>query len=415
MITKAVRFQIIKSLGTDWKEFGSILQDLTYKTTKMCNAAVQLYWENHNYRLQHKNETGKYPDAKMEKEKYSCSFRNYVYRYLREIYPEIASTNTSQTNQFAMNRWKNDVPDIMRLKKSIPSFRMGTPIQISNSNYNLHIAEGEKPDFMVDVALFGREREYEHGRFTLLLNGGDNSKKTVFRRIVDGTYKQGAMQIVKNERKKKWFCIMAFSFEPKVDETLDKNKAMGVNFASGENAIYWSVNFSPKRGSIPASEIIAAEHKIAAITQRRKNILRTASTTGHGRDRRIKAIGHLTGKSMHIRDAICHKYSRKIVDMAEANRCGTIRLADISKIELIGAFKTFSWSNLIEKIKYKAEEKGITVETSNKDHKITCSKCGYSSPENVEGNAEYFICKNPDCGAKISMDYNTVLNIARGC
>lgn len=223
MITKAVRFQIIKPLDTDWKEFGSILQDLTYKTTKMCNAAVQLYWENHNYRLQHKNETGKYPDAKMEKEKYSCSFRNYVYRYLREIYPEIASTNTSQTNQFAMNRWKNDVPDIMRLKKSIPSFRMGTPIQISNSNYNLHIAEGEKPD------------------------------------------------------------------------------------------------------------------------------------------------------------------------------------------------KTFSWSNLIEKIKYKAEEKGIVVEISDKDSKTTCSKCGYSNPENVEGNTEYFTCKNPDCGAKINMDYNTVLNIAHGC
>ena len=138
MITKATRFQIIKPLDADWDEFGKILRDLSYYTTKMCNAAIQLYWEHHNKRLQYKSEHGKYPS---DKELHGMSFRNMVYHQLRELYPLMASSNTSQTNQFAMNRWKNDIKAVMQLQKSVPSFRLGTPIQVANSNYHLDVVE----------------------------------------------------------------------------------------------------------------------------------------------------------------------------------------------------------------------------------------------------------------------------------
>lgn len=405
-ITKATRFQIVKPLDVPWDDFGQILRDLSYHTTKMCNAAVQMYWEHHNKRLQYKAEHGKYPE---DKALYGMSFRNVVYHRMREIYPIMASSNASQTNQFALNRWKTDVPDVMRLQKSIPSFRLGAPIQVANANYRLYVAEGEKPEFRADVTLLGKDAE--HGRFSLLLDGGDAPKKAIFQRVMDGTYKQGTMQILRHPRKKKWFCIVSFTFTPEA-KCLDESRAMGVNFGSGD-ALYWAFNFGRKRGLIPAAEIEAAEIKIAAISDRRRGMLRTAEARGHGRKRRLKPTESLQGTVANIRDAINHKYSRKIVTVAVGNRCGIIRLADTSGLDLDGAFKHWAWADLGEKIRYKAAEAGITVEIVDAQKAFyTCSSCGYSHLENTEGNEEFLACKNPECDARVNLQYNSARNIA---
>ena len=400
-ITKATRFQIIKPLDATWDELGQVLRDLSYYTTRMCNRAVQLYYDNNNIRLRHKAEHGKYP---ADKDLYGQSFRNYVYHELRSIYPLMSSTNASQTNQFAMNRWKNDVKEVLRLQKSIPSFRLGTPVQVANKSYNLSVTEGEKPEYIAQVTLLSKEAD--RGRFTLLLDGGDSSKKALFRRIMDGTYKQGAMQITYNKRKRKWFCIVSFSFEPKKPvqgQELDPTRAMGILFGTADYAIYCAYSFGRKRYTIPIGEVAAAEKKIYAITERRKEIQRHAGYRGHGRARKLLGTSNLVGQATDIRDAINHKYSRQITDVAAANRCGVIRIA---KPDTNG----WTWANLIEKVRYKAEEKNIEVEVVELDGK-KCYKCGADIAD-VAGDSNILTCLS--CDAKIDKDYNTAKRIANG-
>jgi transposase len=411
MVTKAVRFQIVKPIQSSWEELGNVLRDLSYWTAKLCNFAVQLYWENHHFRLRYKNEKGKYPGAAEEKQIYGCTFRNHVYRRMRELYPLLASSNTSQTNQLVMNRWKNDISEVMKMQKSIPSFRLdGAPIQVANQNYRLSLVEGENPEYRVAVTLLGKEAE--QSRFLLILDGGDGSKKAIFRRIMS-EYKQGAMQIVRNKRKKKWFCVVAYSFEPEKVAGIDENRVMGVNFACSGEAVTWTFNYGHKRGNIPISEIEAAETKIAAITKRRREMQRSIGSSGHGRKRRLAATENSQGKATQIRDAIAHKYSRRIVDIAAVNQCGTIRLADMSGVELENGTKRFTWAALAEKIRYKAEEKGMVVQKSDRQKALyTCSRCGYSNPENIEKNSAFLTCKNEECGSKTDMAYNAARNIA---
>ena len=409
-ITKATRFQIIKPLNTEWNEFGQVLRDLSYHTTKMCNAAVQLYWEHHNFRLAHKTETGKYPDAAMDKEKYGCSFQNHVYRKLRELYPDMASNNTSQTNQFAMKRWKNDTKDIMRLQKSIPSFRLGAPIQIANANYALSVEEqkGGGANYTANITLLSRDAD-KQTRYRVLLDGGDNSKKAIFRHIMDGEYKQGTMQIIYNKRKKKWFCVVAFTFTPeRKDKELDVNRIMGIVFGAGEYSIYAAYNFGRKRYVIPAGELIAASGKVHAITERRKEIQRHAGYRGRGRDRKLKGIEGLAGRPTSIRDTLNHKYSRQIVDIAAANRCGVIRMVDVSAANFEGAFASWPWADLVEKIKYKAGEKGVEIEIV-KPKGDKCYKC---DTETQIGDDNILTC--PKCDSKIEVVYNTAKRIANG-
>lgn len=404
-ITKATRFQIIKPLDASWEEFGQVLRDLSYHTTRMCNAAIQLYWGYHNYRLAHKNVTGKFPDAVMDKEKYGCSFRNYVYRHLRELYPDMASSNTSQTNQFALNRWKNDVKEIMRLQKSIPSFRLGAPIQVANQNYSLAVEEqeGGGAEYLAGITLLSRDSG-KQTRYRILLDGGDKSKKTIFRRIVDGEYKQGAMQIVYNKRKKKWFCVVSFTFTPeKESRELDENRAMGVLFGTGEYAVFATYSFGRKRYTLPIGEVLAAEKKIHAITERRKEIQRHAGIRGHGRDRKLKGTEALAGRAANIRDTINHKYSRRVVDAAVANRCGVIRIRKPDT-----AVNSWPWADLVEKIRYKAEEKGIAVEVVDVDG-VKCYKCG-AGIENTE--SPHLTC--PGCDVIIEKEYNAAKVVAAG-
>jgi transposase len=150
-----------------------------------------------------------------------------------------------------MNRWKNDLPDILKLQKSVPSFKLNNaPIQVANQNYRLSLVEGEKPEYRIAVTLLGKEAE--QGRFHIVVDCGDGSKKAIFRRILSGEYKQGVMQIVRNQRKKKWFCIVSYSFEPDKVEGLDQNRVMGVNFGAGQ-AVTWAFNHGHKRGNIPVS------------------------------------------------------------------------------------------------------------------------------------------------------------------
>lgn len=393
-ITKAMRYQIIKPLNCSWDEFGAILRDLSYYTAKMCNAAIQEYWSYYNRRQQYKAEHGVYPTDKDLG--YETTFRTHVYHVLRNIYPLMASNNVSQINQFALKRWQADLPDIMRLAKSIPSFRLGVPIQVANSNYRLSI-DGDG-NYIVEVTLLSREAPLS--RFTLLVNPGDQPKAVIFRRIVEGTYKQGTMQIVQHKRNKKWFCIISYTFTAEEKSHL-VDRVMGVLLGSTSSALYWAFSHSPKRGNIEYDEIEVAQKKIEALEERRRKILRTAGATGHGRKRKLQPVAHIAGKARQIREAINHKYSRRIVDLAEGNRCGIIRLA------LNPNARDWTWADLVQKITYKALEKGIKVETDEFAKAMsTCSKCGYMDKENVGDNKEFMTCKNPECKARIDLEYN---------
>jgi transposase len=65
---------------------------------------------------------------------------------------------------------------------------------------------------------------------------------------------------------------------------------------------------------------------------------------------------------------------------------------------------------LQNKIKYKAEQKGINVIFINpKFTSQRCSKCGYIDKEN-RPTQELFLCKK--CGFKTNADYNASQNLA---
>ena len=269
MICHSMKYQII----INDKKLYKIFNDLSYKTTKMCNRTMQIFYEDNNYKFNYKNKNNVYPK---DNDIYGCALQTHIYRELRKLFPEISSANVNRIVQYVKDKWNSNKKDIMNLHKSIPSFKLGTPIQIAGNNYKLNI-NGNKYSILATL-LSGQEEN----RFELNIKVGDKTQKNILYNIAHGIYKQGSIQI--KQEKNKWFLILSYSFENKNIIELDKNKIMGIDVGI-VNAVYWSINDTLKRGSIKGGEIDSFRKRVHV---RRNSMLKIAGATGHGRKRKIK-------------------------------------------------------------------------------------------------------------------------------
>lgn len=295
--------------------------------------------------------------------------------------------------------------EILNLHKSIPSFKLGTPIQIAGNNYKL-ILEDKK--YYIQTTLFSGQ---EINRFKLQLKVKDKTQRNIIYNILHNIYKQGSAQIKKE--KNKIFLILSYSFENKEEINLDKEKIMGIDLGL-TNVAVMAFNFSKKRFYIKGGEIKEHNNRIKA---RRKSIQQQGkycgdARNGHGRKRKLKPIESLKKKESNYRDYINHRYSKYIVKIAYENNCGIIKMEDLEGINKDKTFlKEWPYFDLQEKIIYKAKGLGINVVKVKPDYTSQmCSKCGYIDKENRETQSE-FICK--ECGFSINADYNAALNISR--
>jgi putative transposase len=137
---------------------------------------------------------------------------------------------------------------------------------------------------------------------------------------------------------------------------------------------------------------------------------------GHGTKTRIKPLEKLSGKIKRFKDTKNHCWSRYIVDQAVKRNCGTIQMEDLSGIATDNNFlKTWTYDDLQQKIKYKAEEKGIEVIKIKPAHTSgRCSCCGHihrsKDKKDWRPTQEQFICQS--CGVKMNADHNAAKNIA---
>lgn len=129
-----------------------------------------------------------------------------------------------------------------------------------------------------------------------------------------------------------------------------------------------------------------------------------------------RALKRLSGKETNFSHNLNHKISKEIVQIAKDNKLG-IALENISGItsnldketkKAKKMLKKWRFRDLIEKIEYKAEEKGVPIEKIDpRNTTKTCSSCGVKG----ELNDRRFKCKN--CGLEMDRDLNASINIAK--
>jgi IS605 OrfB family transposase len=107
-----------------------------------------------------------------------------------------------------------------------------------------------------------------------------------------------------------------------------------------------------------------------------------------------------------------HRIANELVAEARDHGCSVIAFEDLTDIrERTGASWGHKWAfnRLYEYVEYKAVEYGIIVEQVDPENTSRrCSTCGFTHPDNREGEA--FDCQK--CGYENHADYNAAKNIS---
>lgn len=425
MATKCIKLagEYVKENSLEKDKFFNELREIQYKTWLACNRAITYFYSNDMQNLIQKDVGIPKED---DKNIFGKSFGAWVENRMNEIMEGISSANVAQTRQFVSNRYSQDKKNgLLKGSVSLSQFKRDLPIIIHNKAYN--VIETSK-GLGIEISFFNKEKQKELNvkRIKLLFPKLDNSSKQILIRIMDKTYKQGSIQVAYNRRKKKWMFTISYTFKNKLEKVLDENLVMGIDLGISKVAtmsIYDIVKNEYKKmyfkdQTIDGTELIHYRQKIEA---RRKSLSIASkwssdSAIGHGYKRRMKKANNIGDKYNRFKETYNHKVSRYIVDLAYKHGVKTIQMEDLSGFsehQSESLLKNWSYYDLQNKIKYKAEEKGINTIFINPQYTSKrCSKCGNIHEDNrdCKNNQAKFECII--CGNKENADINASKNIA---
>jgi IS605 OrfB family transposase len=239
----------------------------------------------------------------------------------------------------------------------------------------------------------------------------DNSLKVILGRVIDGEYKFGDSQIIKDG--KTWYLHMSYSFEQDMSTNkLNPDIVCGVDLGWSIPAVC-GLNKGYNRVFLGDSQQL--QRFKTQIKNRRKNLSRQRNNleSGHGKICSMKALDRLSCKESNFVKTYNHTISKNIIDFCFKQQAGTIHLEKLNKEVKKNKFLTAYWSyyQLQNMIEYKAKKEGIGIKYIDPAYTSQmCSECGHTARENRKTQSE-FVCI--ECGYKGNADYNAAVNIAR--
>ena len=215
--------------------------------------------------------------------------------------------------------------------------------------------------------------------------------------------------------------ILNMSIEiPKQQKELDENVVVGVDLGIAIPAVCALNTNNYVRKSIGSKDDFLRVRTQIQNQRRRLQSNLKMNNGGHGRKKKLQSMDRFSEYEKNWVKTYNHQVSKQIIDFALKNSAKYINLEDLSSFnqkQLRDNFLLANWSyyQLQQYIKYKAEKYGIVVRFINPYHTSqNCSCCGhYEDGQRVKQSE--FICKNPECknfGVKINADFNAARNIA---
>lgn len=424
-MNKCLKLQVIPvDENIDNKLVYKEIRDVMFKTREALNMAINLQFVEAMRKYESKKESD---FVIKDKDIYGKSFGAWMENRMNEVMYGCGSGNVAQTRAFVTGKSCFDFKKILKGEESLSKFQSKNLAIIHNQSYKIEKIDG---NYYVNIGLFNREKQAEIGvgRIKFMFVKPDNSRKAILDRVISKEYKMGAGQLLFNQ-KGKLMLVIPYSFEKQSCDTTNTNRIMGIDLGITRVAtfsIYDNTNDTYERLSwkeclLDGTELIHFRQKIEA----RKRSMSIASKwasdnkVGHGYKTRMADANKLADKIGRFKDTYNHKVSRYLVDQALKYNCGIIQMEDLSgftsKTEE-SFLKQWSYYDLQEKIKNKAEEKGIVVVKINPKYTSKrCSKCGSIHEENrdCKTNQSKFRCI--ECGYEDNADINASKNIARPC
>ena len=341
-------------------------------------------------------------DQKSLNEYLDIKKQSLPYRLLSEKYKELLpSCFRAAIGIRVFKHYGDTIKKVLSGAASISSF---------NANYPLYfMVKKTVTDLSLDTK--GGSFKFKQIPFRFKFGRDRSNNKAIVEKIITGEYVFSDSSIKFEDNK--IFLLLTFK-SPKKVVALDKNRVLGVDLGL-VNPVYVAINtensFRMGIGSTDGFLITRL-----SIQKQRRSIQRALkfSDGGRGRKHKLVKLEDFTEKEKNFATRMNHEYSKRIIDVAIKNNCGTINIEDLSEFgkDDKNSFVLRNWSycQLQGFIKYKAKAVGIDVVVVDPRYTSQrCSKCGHIHKDNRLTQSK-FLCLS--CGYEDNADFNGAKNIS---
>lgn len=398
MLIKSMRYEIKYD-----KELYDLLREIQYSVWKIKNRATTAAYDWQQYSFSYKERFGSYPKVK---EMLGKTLPADVYGVVKEIGSFIHSSTVDVAVQEAVKKFQSDKFKVLKGEQSIQVYKREGAFPVRAGQIR-NLGKVDNKAYTAKLSLLSREGAKEYNRNTqidvTLLTG--KGAYEILDRILVGSYKLCDSKIGKV--KKKYYLLVSYSFQVKVNENLNKDNIMGIDLGVTVPAML-AVNYD-KYYREAVGDVTEIQNFQLQMEARKRKLQKQRKwcgegSIGHGTKTRIKPLDKLSGKVSRYKDTKNHGWSRYIVDRAVKLNCGTIQMEDLSGVAEDNTFlKTWTYYDLQKKIEYKAIEKGIEVVYVDPRYTSSrCNKCGHihrsENKDNWRPVQDKFVCQNCNHG-----------------
>jgi IS605 OrfB family transposase len=304
-----------------------------------------------------------------------ASRQNAAYTIMSHLYKDRMPGIMDMLSNLAQYVTKNYTEDRKRgmYKNALRSYKNSLPIPYRKKSFkDMRFAEYEKEDggkvTGCFFALAGIPFQMRFGR-------DRSNNQVVVERVISGEYKMCTSSL-KFKGKKKYLLLSVDI--PKHEVDVDPKKTL-YSYLGVMNPIICTCDVRAKQEydsgdkwfEIGTKEEFNYRRRQIQEAVRRCQINNRYSKGGKGRKRKCQAIERWHDKERNYVDTKIHTYSRMLVDLALAHKCGTIVLMNQKKREDKAkednengehfVFRNWSYYNMKEKIAYKCKMVGIKL------------------------------------------------------
>ena len=344
----------------DYNRANQELWELKRQSRAAANRLVQMLWAYSGFESDWKKQTGKFPTAEQKAEILGKPLDTMIYNRIKQDAPNLNTGNLSILYRLVTLRFKSEKSDIAMGKISVPSYKRDLPIDLHKGSIRLTCetdVNKEVVDWVFELSLFSLKRKQELSlpratlKFKAVMTAGARKYlNPILEKCYDGVYQMCASKLIYESNN--WFIALMYSCEDEI-KLHDKSRIMNIKITEN-NGITCIVCGKEPVEITKGGETEEYKAKIAKRTQELGRICGENSgcgdgRKGHGYKTKTKPLNKLSGQVMRFKNTVNNQNSRKVINLAVQNDCGTI------EIESSGDY------DLTAKIQRKAKDEGIST------------------------------------------------------
>lgn len=332
---------------------------------QMCQVANEcsntIYATFHQtYHIMNEQNVSKSQAIKIIKENVGKSYENIIYQITKN-YPLLSGKMRAGISLKLSQTYNENFYKIMNAQMSLPSYTKGTlPIPIDAQDCNLF---KENDDIFLNF-ITSKHSDVENIKLKLLFGKDRSGNKIITEKIINGDILMSDGELSVDDNGELTYHLKYIQ-KIKTDETLNPNIIMGIDIGINYPVAIFikGVKYQPRQ--IAAG--LKIQHERMAINRRKQSILKSLKYNkgGHGRNKKISPKIVLNNKEKNFSNYMNHQMSADLIKIAVENKCGIIKLENlkgITKNTKDYFLKSWSYYDLQQKIKYKAELAGIKIQ-----------------------------------------------------